>query len=224
MNSLLQMLPPELQSTPALVAGFLALLGLILCTAGIKVARPLAAALVGGALAMLAATIMPASMSIDPWTSAIIGLALGLLIGALAFRMMQGVVLALGLSVLAAGAFYEWQVTHNPLPAAKAAVLHLAPNFPAGKVYAALPMHVQTTLQIGFALGSDSRNATGVDGRDRVGGGDSGGVCGVDCATADDVADIGGGGGGDAALWRFCSLLRVYRTMRGGYRRSRRRG
>ena len=117
MNYLLQMLPPELQSTPALVAGFLALLGLILCTAGIKVARSLAAALVGGALAMLAATIMPASMSIDPWTSAIIGLALGLLIGALAFRMMQGVVLALGLSVLAAGAFYEWQVTHNPLPA-----------------------------------------------------------------------------------------------------------
>ena len=151
MNSFLQILPPELQGTPGLIAGFLALLGLILCTAGIKVARSMAAALVGAALATLAASALPALMAIDPWTSAVIGLALGLLIGALAFRMVQGAILALCLSVLASGAFFQWQVAHNPLPASRAAILHLAPDTPAGRVYATLPMHVQSSLQIGYA-------------------------------------------------------------------------
>jgi hypothetical protein len=151
MTSFWQILPPELQSTPGLVAGFLTLLGLFLCTAGIKVARALAAALVGGALATLAAGMLPALMAVDPWTSAVIGLALGLLIGAMAFRLVQGVILALCLSVLAAGAFYQWQITHNPQPVTKAVVLHLAPESAAGKVYAALPVRMQTTVQMGFA-------------------------------------------------------------------------
>jgi hypothetical protein len=151
MNSFLQMLPPELQSTPGLMAGFLALLGLMLCTAGIKVARPLAAAVVGAAMATLAATVLPALMTADPWMSAIFGLALGLLIGAMAFRMMQGVMLALCFSVLSAGAFYQWQMAHSPPVAAKAVVLHWAPDSAAGKVYAALPEHMQTLVQIEFA-------------------------------------------------------------------------
>jgi hypothetical protein len=150
MNSFLQILPPELQSTPGLICGFLTLLGLILCTAGIKVARPMAAALVGSAAATFGACILPPTFGLDPWIAAIIGLAAGLLIGATAFRLVQCVLLALCLSLLASNAFYQSQISARPLPPAKAITLHLASNSAAAKIFAKLPATVQTKVQTAY--------------------------------------------------------------------------
>jgi hypothetical protein len=150
MNSFLQILPPELQTAPGLICGFLTLLGLILCTAGIKVARPMAAALVGSAMATFAACVLPPISGLDPWLAAIIGLATGLLLGAAAFRIIQGILLALCLAVLASNAFYQWQVTVHPLPPARAVTLHLAPGSPAAKIFDKLPAMFQTSLQTAY--------------------------------------------------------------------------
>jgi hypothetical protein len=152
MNLLLQMFPPELQSAPGLFAGFLALLGLILCATGVKVARGLAAALTGAAMATLAACVLPGLTGLEAWLGGIIGLVVGLLLGAAAFRVMQGVLLALCLGILAAGTFYQWQaqpippgMTHAP------AVLQLTPGTTGARVFAALPPNLQTNLQAGYA-------------------------------------------------------------------------
>ncbi len=150
MNSFLQILPPELQSAPALICGFLTLLGLILCTAGIRVARPMAAALVGSATATFAACVLPPTTGLDPWIAAITGLAAGLLLGAAAFRIIQGLLLALCLAVLASNAFYQWQVKVHPLPPTKAVILHLAPGSASAKIFDKLPAHFQTTLQTAY--------------------------------------------------------------------------
>jgi hypothetical protein len=152
MNLFWQVLPPELQSAPGLVAGFLTLLGLILCATGVKVARPLAAALTGGALATLAACALPGLLGMDALIAGIIGLAAGLVIGALAFRLMQGVLLALCLGILAAGTFYQWQSQRQPSIAPHApAILQLAPGTTTAKVFAALPPNMQTNLQTAYA-------------------------------------------------------------------------
>jgi hypothetical protein len=147
MSPILQILPPELQSAPALISGFLTLLGLVLCTAGIRVARPMAAALIGAAMATLAAFVLPPIAAIDPWIAAIIGLAAGLLLGAVAFRLVQSLLLALCLSLLASSAFFQWQVNLHPLPAQKPVAMALAQNSAAAKVYAKLPANVQSSLQ-----------------------------------------------------------------------------
>lgn len=151
MTSFLHIFPPELPTTPGLWAGFVALLGLILCTAGIKIAKPLAAVLAGAALATFAASVLPALLKIDTVTAAGIGLAAGMLLGVTTFRLVQALVLALGLCVLASGAFFQWQVAHDPLPVANAVAFPLPPESSAGQVYAALPAHVQSTVRLGYA-------------------------------------------------------------------------
>jgi hypothetical protein len=150
MNSFLQILPPELQSTPGLICGFVTLLGLILCTAGVKVARPMAAALVGSATATFAACVLPPITGLDPWIAALIGLASGLLLGAAAFRIIQGFLLAVCLAVLASNAFYQWQIKDHPLPPVKAVTLHLAPGSAAAKIFDKLPATFQTNLQTAY--------------------------------------------------------------------------
>jgi hypothetical protein len=150
MNSFLQMLPPELQSAPALLSGFLTLLGLILCTAGIKVARPMAAGLVGAATATLAACVLPPISGMSPWLAAIIGLAAGLLIGATGFRLVQGLLLALCLSVLACNAFFQWQTKNHPLPPSKPVALQFVPDSAGAKVFAKLPETFQTQIRTAY--------------------------------------------------------------------------
>jgi hypothetical protein len=152
MNLIWQILPPELQSAPGLLAGFLTLLGLILCATGVKVARPMAAALMGAAFATLAASVMPGLMQADPWIAALIGLVVGLVIGAVAFRAMQGMILALCVGVVAGGIFYQWQTPEQPVrPVHQTAVLQFAPGTTGAKVLAALPANMQTNFQMGVA-------------------------------------------------------------------------
>src|SRR4051812_40906493 len=99
MNFLLNIMPPELHALPVLIAGFVALLGLVLWSAGIKVARPMAAAMLGAVLAAVAVWLLPTFTGLGQLPCAIIGLAAGLVIGALAFRALQGIILATSLGV-----------------------------------------------------------------------------------------------------------------------------
>src|ERR1035437_8762223 len=99
MDYLLKLLPPELHALPVLAAGFVALLGLMLWSAGIKAARPLAAPILGATLAAVAALLLPGFTGLGELPCGLIGLAAGLIIGALAFRALQGVILATCLGV-----------------------------------------------------------------------------------------------------------------------------
>jgi hypothetical protein len=151
MNLVWQLLPPELQSAPGLLAGFLTLLGLILCATGVKVARPMAAALMGAAFATLAASVLPGLVQADPWIAALIGLVVGLVIGALAFRAMQGMILALCMGVVAGGIFYQWQTPEQPVKPVHQMVVQFAPGTTAATVWAALPANVRANFQMGYA-------------------------------------------------------------------------
>lgn len=101
------MLPPEMQIAPVIVAGVSALLGLILWSAGIKVARTLMALFLGTALAGVGIWLLPQALGLNVISSGIIGLAIGVLIGAMAFRILQGLMLAGCLGVVACGAYYH---------------------------------------------------------------------------------------------------------------------
>jgi len=147
MQPFANILPQELQSAPVLVTGFIALLGLILWTAGVKVAKPLAASLFGAALAAAAACYLPAMISIDPLLASFIGLALGLLIGIMAFRAVQGLILAGCLAFLAAGTFYHWQVTSHPQAPSKTVTV-LDPHSTLGRVVESLPANIQITAKV----------------------------------------------------------------------------
>ena len=149
---ILQVLPPELQSAPGLICGFLTLLGLILCTAGIKVARPMAIALSGNATATLTACVLPPILGIGPWIAAVIGLAAGLLIAAATFRLVQSLVLALCLAFLASFAFLQWHIKDHPLPPTRTVTLQFAPNSAAAKVFVKLPDSFQSHLQTAYSL------------------------------------------------------------------------
>ena len=144
MEFLLHQLPPELRALPVLAAGFLALLGLLLWSAGIKAARPLAAATLGAASAAIAVWLLPGLTGLGELPSGLIGLAAGLLIGALAFRVLQGVLLAICLGVAAGAAFYQWQVSHQPPQPHAAATAFAMPALPDTMT---LPQFVHQTLQ-----------------------------------------------------------------------------
>jgi len=104
-------IPVQFQHAAALLAGLLALSGLILWSAGIKVARALSATFTGIVLAIVGGTFLPGPIGLPPLACVLIGLAAGLIAGALAFRMLQGFALAAFCSVALAGVFYHWQQT-----------------------------------------------------------------------------------------------------------------
>jgi len=150
MQPFANILPSEIQNAPVLVTGFIALLGLILWTAGVKVARPLGAALFGAGMAAVAACYLPVIAPIDPLLAALIGLGVGLLIGFTGFRAVQGMILAACLAFLAAGTFYQLQVANHPLAPAKN-VPTVDPHSTLGQVLAALPANIQITAKVMLA-------------------------------------------------------------------------
>jgi hypothetical protein len=147
MQPFANILPPEIQNAPVLVTGFVALLGLMLWTAGVKVAKPLAAGLFAAAVAVAASCYLPIFAPIDSLLAALIGLGVGLLIGFTAFRAVQGMILAACLAFLATGTFYHWQVTSHPQAPAKT-VPTLDPHSTLGQVVAALPGNIQITAKV----------------------------------------------------------------------------
>ncbi len=115
-GALTDILPPELQTVSVLLAGIVALLGLVLWSAGIKVARMMAAMLMGGIVACVGIWILPSAAGLAVATSGILGLAVGVMAGAVAFRFVQGAALALCLGAVVGAGYYQWQISHSPPP------------------------------------------------------------------------------------------------------------
>ena len=109
-------LPAGIQSLAAVIAGLSALVGLLLWGAGIKVARPLMSLFIGIACAGIASGLLPAVMGLEPISSGLIGLAVGVLVGAVAFRLIQGLALAACLGIAACGIFYQFHHPRNAAP------------------------------------------------------------------------------------------------------------
>lgn len=108
-HSIVNSITTLIHAPPVLVAGLIALLGLLLWSAGVKVARPVAAALAGAAMAGVAWGVLPPFLGIPSEIAALVGLAAGVVIGAMGLRVLQGAVLAICLAVAASGGYYVWQ-------------------------------------------------------------------------------------------------------------------
>jgi hypothetical protein len=129
MDFSLHYIPAQFQNAAALLSGLLALSGLILWSAGIKVARALSATFAGIFLAVIFGTFLPGPLGLAPIICVIIGLAAGITVGILAFRTLQGVVLAASCAVILSGIFYQSQQPqpmHISIPATAAAQVESA--------------------------------------------------------------------------------------------------
>jgi hypothetical protein len=101
------LLPPEYQHLWGAFAGGVALLGLLLWAAGVKVGRILSSLALGAAGAAAGAWVSVAATDFSPYTGGIAGLAVGVLLGALAYRL----ILALALTLAISGLYLRWHVT-----------------------------------------------------------------------------------------------------------------
>jgi hypothetical protein len=106
----LEILPPELQSFYGVMAAGLLVIGLFVWGAGIRLARPAVAVLVGLAAAALAVWGLPGPTGIAPITAGIIGFVAGLLAGAVTFRFVQAFLLAACLALVVSGVYYRTNI------------------------------------------------------------------------------------------------------------------
>ncbi len=97
------MLPPEAQSLLGGIAFLVAIVGLIVWAAGVKIARFSVAILLGAAGGTACAWLLPLVFGIAAVTGGLVGFVAGALAGAVGFRILQGVTLAVCLGI-AAGA------------------------------------------------------------------------------------------------------------------------
>ncbi|HVS71969.1 MAG TPA: hypothetical protein VHQ47_12000 [Phycisphaerae bacterium] len=104
-SSILDLLPPEYQHLWGAAAALLALLGLLLWATGVKIGRLLSALFFGLAGAALGAWLGIAALDLSPYTGGITGLAVGLILGALAYRFLLPIALALAVT----GIYLRWQ-------------------------------------------------------------------------------------------------------------------
>jgi hypothetical protein len=111
-NQFVTSLTALINAPPVLVAGVIALLGLLLWSAGVKVARAVSAALTGAVLTGVGWTLLPHIIGIGPELCGLIGLIVGVFIGAIGLRALQGGALAICLALAAGGGFYQWQIGH----------------------------------------------------------------------------------------------------------------
>jgi len=116
LSSFTDILPPELQTVSVALAGLLALIGVVLWSAGIRVARIILSAALGVILACVAIYILPSAAGLAIATSGILGLVFGVLIGAVGFRAIQAIAVGLCLGALVGASYYNWQIKHSPPP------------------------------------------------------------------------------------------------------------
>jgi hypothetical protein len=127
MPSLLDILPPEAQAILGIAALVLTALGILVWAAGIKVARGLVAALVGLVVAALAAWTLPNLLDIAVVSAGLVGFAIGALAGAVCFRLLQGLTLAICLGLAVGLTYYHLHVEHLVLSPTVAHVADQAP-------------------------------------------------------------------------------------------------
>ena len=114
LSSITDILPPELQTVSVAFAGVLALMGLVLWSAGVRVARIMVSAAMGIVLACVAIYFLPSAAGLAVATSGILGLVVGVLSGAVAFRAIQAIAVGLCLGVAVGAGYYNWQIQHSP--------------------------------------------------------------------------------------------------------------
>jgi hypothetical protein len=106
-GSIIELLSPEAQSFYGAAAAGIGVVGLFVWGAGIKLARPAVAVLVGVGAAALAIWGLPGPTGLAPVTAGIIGFVVGVLAGAVSFRGVQAILLAACLAVLVGGIYYR---------------------------------------------------------------------------------------------------------------------
>jgi hypothetical protein len=109
-GSFIDMLPPEAQSLLGGIALLVALVGLIVWAAGVKIARFSVAILLGVAVGAVGSWLLPKFIGVAPITGALVGFALGAVSGAVGFRLLQGLTLALCLGLAVGGMYYRWHI------------------------------------------------------------------------------------------------------------------
>jgi hypothetical protein len=114
----LEILPPELQSFYGVLSAGLLVIGLFFWGAGIRLARPAVAVLVGLVAAALAVWGLPGPTGLAPVTAGLIGFVAGLLAGAVTFRFVQAFLLAACLALVVSGVFYRTNILPARLAAA----------------------------------------------------------------------------------------------------------
>jgi hypothetical protein len=122
-GSMTDLFPPEMQTVFAAAAALSAVTGLFYWAAGIKIARISAALLMGVTGAGVAAWGLPGPTGISAITAAIVGFVAGVLAGAVTFRLLQGVVLAMCVAVAAMGVYWRIQESRGERLTTNAAVL-----------------------------------------------------------------------------------------------------
>lgn len=106
-GSIIELLSPEAQSFYGAAAAGIGVVGLFVWGAGIKLARPAVAILMGVGAAALAIWGLPGPTGLAPVTAGIVGFVIGVLAGAVSFRGVQAVLLAACLAVLVGGIYYR---------------------------------------------------------------------------------------------------------------------
>jgi len=127
-GSLIDMLPPEAQSVLGGAALLVGVVGVIVWASGVRVARLCVAVLVGLVLAGLGAWMLPGMLGVAMATGALVGFAVGALVGAIGFRLLQGVTLAACVGLAVAGGYYRWHVEKVVTPPPPAAVVAAEPG------------------------------------------------------------------------------------------------
>ncbi len=110
-GSFIDILPPEAQQVLGGISVLVIASGIVVWAAGVKIARFSVAILLGLAVAALGAWLMPRFVDVTIITGGILGFVIGALTGAMAFRLLQGLILALCLGVAVGGIYYRWHVT-----------------------------------------------------------------------------------------------------------------
>src|ERR1051325_10556819 len=110
MSSLLDILPAEAQHFLGLFGMCAIAAGLVMWAAGLKTARFSVAVFLGIVGAFLGAWQLARDIHVTPITGALLGFVIGSLVGAIAFRLLQSIVLACCITLATAGLFYHYQI------------------------------------------------------------------------------------------------------------------
>ncbi len=109
-GSFLDILPPEAQQVLGGISVLVIASGIVVWAAGVKIARFSVAMLLGIAIAGLGAWLLPKFMGITIATGGILGFVIGAMTGAMAFRLLQGLILATCLGLAVGGIYYRWHI------------------------------------------------------------------------------------------------------------------
>jgi hypothetical protein len=158
-GSFLDFCPPEMQTFYGAAAGGILVVGLFVWGAGIRLARPAVAGLMGVGAAGLALWTLPGATGLAPVSAGVIGFVAGVLAGAVSFRFVQAFVLAACLALVVSGLYYR----ANILPGRSTGTAQVA-TLPAKEMLIAperLGTSAGQTARVDMAMVMDAASAAG---------------------------------------------------------------